>query len=79
MVKKPSLLSGPAMNDALSETPMLLKPEEAAKTLNLCERQLRYLKARGEIPYVQIGASVRYDAADLRAWIDSHKIPAIAC
>ena len=53
---------------------LLLKPNEAAKRLNLSARTLRDLtnKTR-EIPAVRIGKSVRYDVADLRAFIEMKK------
>ena len=36
---------------------ILLKPKDAAKTLAISERKLRHLKARGEIPCVEIGGN----------------------
>jgi excisionase family DNA binding protein len=58
---------------------LLLKPRDACKMLNVCERTLRDLKKARKIPYVSIGRAVRYDVADLRAWIASQKIFALAC
>jgi hypothetical protein len=57
---------------------LLLKPADAAKALVMSERNLRYLTARREIACVRSGRSVRYDPADLRAWIDRQKIPVSA-
>lgn len=54
--------------------PLLVTPKEAAKMLRLCERTLRSLKKAGQIPCVPIGGSMRYDVADLRAFIESKKI-----
>ena len=59
---------------------LLLTPNEAAKRLNICVRKLREMtnKTR-EIPVVRIGTSVRYDVADLRAFVETKKCqPAIA-
>lgn len=52
---------------------LLLMVEEAAKSLSLSERTLWEATDTGELPAVRLGRSVRYDPADLRAWIDSKK------
>jgi excisionase family DNA binding protein len=52
----------------------LLTPRQAAEMLAVCERTLWDLTHRKkEIPCVRIGRAVRYDEADLRAWIGRHK------
>jgi excisionase family DNA binding protein len=51
----------------------LLTPKEAAKLLRLSERTLRTLTAEGLIRRVQIGRSVRYDAADLATAVEAMK------
>lgn len=49
---------------------LLLRPAEAAKALGVSPRTLWGLA----IPRVRIGArGVRYDVADLRAWIEKNK------
>jgi excisionase family DNA binding protein len=54
--------------------PMLLTAREAAKVLAVSERTLFSLTKSGAIPVVRIGdRGIRYDPADLRAWIDSAK------
>ena len=51
-------------------TPMLL----TAKALSISERTLWSLTQCGEIPAVRVNKrGVRYDPADLRAWIESAK------
>ena len=52
---------------------LLWNSREAAKALSISERTLWGLTQSGEIPCVRIGRSVRYDPADLRAWIESRK------
>jgi hypothetical protein len=59
--------------------PLLLKPVEAAKALAISPRKLWSLTAGGQIPCVRIGKCVRYDPADLRAWIDAQKQWSLAC
>jgi excisionase family DNA binding protein len=46
---------------------------EAAAALNLSERTLWSLTKAGGLPCVRIGRSVRYDPADIRAWIEAQK------
>lgn len=53
---------------------LLLTPKETWQALKICERTLRDLKARGEIPFVKIGGAVRYDVADVRRFIELKKI-----
>lgn len=54
--------------------PILLTARQAAKLLSLSERTLFSLTQSGRIPVVKIGErGIRYDPADLRAWIDSAK------
>jgi excisionase family DNA binding protein len=52
---------------------LLLTQAEVAKALALSPRKVWSLTASGEIAHVRIGRSVRYDPADLRAWIDEKK------
>lgn len=54
--------------------PILLTVRQAAKMLNLSERTLFTLTKTGKIPVVKIGErGIRYDPADLWAWIKSAK------
>jgi excisionase family DNA binding protein len=51
----------------------LLTAEEAARWLNISPRTLWGLTASGELPHLRIGRLVRYDVADLKAWIQARK------
>ena len=53
----------------------LLNSKKAAALLGISERTLERLRTAGEGPkYVKFGkGSVRYDPADLRAWINRRK------
>jgi excisionase family DNA binding protein len=53
--------------------PMLLKPPEAARTLNVSERTLWQLTKDGKLPAVRINRAVRYDTRDLLKFIDQQK------
>jgi len=52
---------------------ILLKSPEAAKALAISQRKLWSLTKSGEIPCIRIDRAVRYDLADLRAWITRKK------
>jgi predicted DNA-binding transcriptional regulator AlpA len=53
---------------------LLLTPRESAAALGLCEKTLWSLTdPRGPIQCVRVGRAVRYDPADLSAWVESAK------
>lgn len=56
----------------------LLTTDQAAERLNVPAPTLRYWRHRGEgPPAVKLGALVRYDAAQLEAWIAArYEVPA---
>ena len=65
-----------AVREALSQTKpgrRLLTVAEAAEYLTVSRRYLANLTAAGDIPAVRMGRAVRYDVADLDAWIEQHK------
>jgi excisionase family DNA binding protein len=53
----------------------LLTAAEAATMLRIKESTLREHTRRGLIPHLRIGRAVRYDAADLAAWLETRKRP----
>jgi excisionase family DNA binding protein len=58
----------------LTIEPLLLTVRQAAKVLSISERTLWGLTKSGDIPAVRFGGrNVRYDPADLRAWIEGAK------
>ena len=59
-----------------TQTRHLLTASEAADLLRLTSRQVDRLARRGELPSVHLpGKEIRFDEADLWAWIESHKQP----
>jgi excisionase family DNA binding protein len=56
--------------------PLLVRPPEAARMLNLGERKLWEMTNRKRVPHVRIGKAVRYSPEDLRAWIQEQTIAA---
>lgn len=53
----------------VTESKMLLTPQEAAATLSVSESTLYRLTKAGQVPAVRLGRAVRYDAERLRKWI----------
>jgi putative molybdopterin biosynthesis protein len=53
--------------------PWLYTSKQAAAALCISERTLYALAKSGELPAVRVGRAVRYDPADLRAWLESAK------
>ena len=58
----------PARAPAPAPSP-LLSIREVVATLGVCDRTVRRLIARGDLPSHQVGRSVRISAADLRAYL----------
>ena len=57
-----------------SETlPRLLTVEEAAQFLGVSRNNLYIAARRGEVPSFKVGALVRFDLDDLRAWLQSNR------
>jgi excisionase family DNA binding protein len=61
----------PELSDVVGR--LLWTSREAAQALRISERKLWGLTASGEIPFVRIGRSIRYDLKDLIRWIDERK------
>ena len=47
----------------------LLKPSEAALFLAVSERTVKRLTARGELPHMRVGRSMRFVMEDLLAYV----------
>lgn len=62
-----------------SDAPRLLSARDTARALAVCEKTLWALTRDGKLPAVRIGKrGIRYDVADVRAFIESAKGPETA-
>jgi len=52
----------------------LLNVAEVATRLGATDRFVRRLVAERRIPYVKVGKFVRFDPAEVEAWIDDHRV-----
>ena len=50
---------------------MLLTPEQLAEFLQLKKSTIYYLTKQKKIPHLKIGRAVRFDAAEIEAWVKS--------
>jgi excisionase family DNA binding protein len=61
------------MAKEITQTPLALRPREAAKALGISPRLLWQLTHDGHIPCVRVGSGKRrtvlYPTADLQAWL----------
>jgi excisionase family DNA binding protein len=54
----------------------LLDTAEAAKLLQMGKRTVQELTAERKLAFIKIGRSVRFDPADLRAFVEANRIKA---
>lgn len=54
--------------------PQLLTMDELAERLNVTRRHVRRLVAERRVPFLKIGKFVRFDAAEVGAWLDSNRV-----
>lgn len=52
--------------------PRLLTIDQLAEHLGTSHRHLRRLIAERRIPYVKVGRLIRFDPAEIAAWLDNH-------
>ena len=66
--------AGITMADQQNTKPVrLLKPSEAALFLAVSERTVKRLTARGELPHMRVGRSMRFVMEDLLAYVASQR------
>jgi excisionase family DNA binding protein len=56
----------------------LLETGALARRLNVTERFVPRLVAERRIPFLKVGRSVRFDPADVEAWLERAKVPVTA-
>lgn len=86
--KRPALLQQVQAANQVVSSPSLCHPDtlgqgnsqgrlrtirEAANYLAISQRKLADLKATGEIPFIPIGRSIRFDVADLDRFIERQR------
>ncbi|MFL5629583.1 MAG: helix-turn-helix domain-containing protein [Ktedonobacteraceae bacterium] len=59
-------------NVLITDFPMLLKVEAAAKLLSLGRTKTYALIASGDLPVIRVGRAVRVPVAALHQWVEEH-------
>jgi excisionase family DNA binding protein len=57
--------------------PKVLRMADAAKVLGISRSKIYALAARGDVPVVRIGGSLRIPAAALDRWLDERTVGAV--
>jgi excisionase family DNA binding protein len=57
------------------ETAMLLRVAEVVKILGISRPTLYNWVAARKIPHLAINGRIRFDEAELRAWLDGQRVP----
>ena len=62
-----------AISEAAAAIGNLYTVNQVAEVLGVSEKQVFSLKARGKLPFIRIGRSTRFEASDIRQFIDERK------
>jgi excisionase family DNA binding protein len=54
--------------------PHLLSIDELAEHLGVTVRHVRRLVAERRVPYLKVGRLVRFDPAEITAWLDGRRV-----
>ena len=60
--------------NAANDSRELLKIEGVMRRTKLSRRKILYDKAAGALPYIQFGRSIRFDPADIDAYINRRRV-----
>jgi excisionase family DNA binding protein len=55
--------------------PQLLTIDQLAERLGVSIRHIRWLIAERRVPYLKVGRFVRFDPAEIAAWLDDARHP----
>ena len=54
--------------------PKLLTMDELAERLGVTQRHVRRLVAEKRVPYLKVGRFIRFDPAQISAWLESRRV-----
>jgi excisionase family DNA binding protein len=54
--------------------PKLLTIDELAERLDVSTRHVRRLVAEKRVPYLKVGKFIRFDPAEISAWLDRSRV-----
>lgn len=53
--------------------PQLLTMDQVAERLGVTRRHIRRLVAEKRVPFLRVGRFIRFDPAEVSAWLDAHR------
>jgi excisionase family DNA binding protein len=62
-------------DSTLDRVPELMNIDQLAQRLGITVRHVRRLVAERRVPYLKVGKLVRFDSAEIAAWLDSWRQP----
>jgi excisionase family DNA binding protein len=62
-------------DSTLNPVPELMNIDQLAQRLGITVRHVRRLVAERRVPYLKVGKLVRFDSAEIAAWLDSRRQP----
>lgn len=57
----------------LDEIPQLMTIDQLTERLGITKRHARRLVAERRVPYLKVGKLMRFDPAEIAAWLDRHR------
>lgn len=54
--------------------PQLLTMDQLAERLGVTHRHVRRLVAERRVPFLRVGRFIRFDAAEIAAWLNSSRV-----
>lgn len=69
-----ALLNGHGVADPAPQLPHMIDATTLATHLGVTVRTIRRKVADGEIPYIRLGGIIRFDLAEITAWIDAARV-----
>ncbi len=65
-----------SFSNIIKQEPLLIDSKQASQMLAICPRKLSQMTKDRQIPFLKMGKSVRFNVADLKAWIQQKTQPA---
>jgi excisionase family DNA binding protein len=62
-------------DSTLDRVPELMNIDQLAQRLGITVRHVRRLVAERRVPYLKVGKLVRFDSAEIAAWLDCRRQP----
>lgn len=71
---RPPTQGKPADSEKRQVLPELVRLEDVAQALGITERHVRRLVDERRIPFVKVGAFVRFEPAQVARWVEAQRV-----